>query len=59
VQDSVNGYICGTGSPRQIARRIDYLYDRRDLCRAFGDAGYERARTITWDTVIDGLTAGF
>jgi glycosyltransferase involved in cell wall biosynthesis len=58
VRDSVNGYVCGTGSPRQIARRIDHLFSRRDLCRALGDAGYERARTITWDTVIDNLTAG-
>src|SRR4029079_8124093 len=55
VVDGVNGRSCAP-DPRAIAEAIaDWDRDRR-AAAAFGEAGYERARTITWDGVVEKLT---
>jgi glycosyltransferase involved in cell wall biosynthesis len=54
VVDGVNGRVCAP-EPAAIAEAIArYAADRR-LAASHGDAGYDRARTVTWDGVIDKL----
>jgi glycosyltransferase involved in cell wall biosynthesis len=56
VRDGVNGVICEP-SPDSIADAINaYAADPRRAAE-HGAAGYERARLITWDGVIEKLTA--
>jgi len=58
VEDGCNGYICDSRNPEEIATKIDYLFEHRALCRAMGDAGYDKVKDISWDHVIDRLTEG-
>ena len=57
VVDGVNGFVCAP-EPRGPGRR-DQPRSRADRRRAaaMGDAGYERARAVTWDGVIEKLVA--
>jgi glycosyltransferase involved in cell wall biosynthesis len=54
VDDGVNGAVCRP-EPAAIAEVIEYLHGNRDYAAALGDAGYERARAITWDGVVEQL----
>lgn len=54
VQDGVNGWVTAP-TPDAIGTAIRRLHDDPARARALGDAGYERARTITWDGVIEKL----
>jgi glycosyltransferase involved in cell wall biosynthesis len=56
VVDGVNGWVCPP-EPRAIGEAIGRLHADRPRASAQGEAGYDRARTITWDGVIDRLTA--
>jgi glycosyltransferase involved in cell wall biosynthesis len=57
VQDAVNGFITEP-RPEAIAGAIARLAADIGLAARLGDAGYERARTITWDRVVDCLLDG-
>ncbi|HEX4966606.1 MAG TPA: glycosyltransferase family 4 protein [Thermoanaerobaculia bacterium] len=57
VEDDRNGYVCAPDSPREIAARIDALYRDREKASAMGLAGQAKVREITWDRVIETLTA--
>ena len=54
VEDGVNGLIC-TPDPEAIAAAVNRLAADRSRVSSFGDAGFERARTITWDRVVEKL----
>jgi len=54
VDDGVNGAVCRP-EPAAIAEVIAYLDAHRGYAASLGDAGYERARTVTWDGVIEKL----
>jgi glycosyltransferase involved in cell wall biosynthesis len=54
VVDGVNGYSVAP-QPEPIADAVNALARDRRRAAAMGDAGYERARAITWDGVIDKL----
>lgn len=54
VVDGLNGLVADT-APEAIAAAIARLAADRSLARRLGDAGFERARTITWDGVVDRL----
>ena len=41
--------------PRAIAGAFSRLWADRAHARALGDAGYDRARLVTWDGVIEKL----
>jgi glycosyltransferase involved in cell wall biosynthesis len=56
VDDGVNGAVCRP-DPNAIAEVIGYLHGHRTYAASLGDAGYERARTVTWDGVIEKLVA--
>lgn len=56
VIDGVNGRSCAP-DPRAIGAAIAALDRDRAAAAALGDAGYERARTITWDGVVEKLTS--
>lgn len=56
VKDGANGFVC-VPSPEAIAEAINRLAANRSLAASLGDAGYDRARLITWDGVIEKLTA--
>jgi glycosyltransferase involved in cell wall biosynthesis len=55
VVDGVNGFVCEPAA-EAIAAAINRLAADRRRAASFGDAGYDRARTITWDGVIEKLT---
>ena len=54
VEDGVNGIICDP-EPEAIATAVNELSADRNRATSYGDAGFERARTITWDGVIEKL----
>jgi len=56
VEDGVNGFVCEP-APAAIAEAIGRLAGDRRRARALGDAGYDVASRITWDGVIEKLTA--
>jgi glycosyltransferase involved in cell wall biosynthesis len=54
VVDGVNGYVCEP-APEAMAGAIARLDADRTRAAAMGDAGYDRARTITWAGVVEAL----
>lgn len=54
VVDGVNGWVTPP-EPEALGAAIGRLHADRARAAAQGDAGYERARTITWDGVIEKL----
>jgi glycosyltransferase involved in cell wall biosynthesis len=54
VADGVNGFVCDP-TPESLAAAIRRLAADRSRAAAMGDAGYEVARRITWDGVIERL----
>jgi glycosyltransferase involved in cell wall biosynthesis len=53
VQDGVNGFVLAP-EPAAIARKIDLLFERRELAEALGKRGFEmtRALDLGWDKVV-------
>jgi glycosyltransferase involved in cell wall biosynthesis len=56
VADGVNGFSVAP-EPEAIAGAINALARDRRRAAAMGEAGYERARTVTWDGVIEKLVS--
>ena len=56
VVDGVNGYV-RTPDPDAFADAINSLARDKRRAASMGDAGYDRARTITWDGVIEKLVS--
>jgi glycosyltransferase involved in cell wall biosynthesis len=56
VEDGVHGFVCEP-APEAVAAAINRLAGNRALAASLGLAGFERARSITWDRVIDKLVA--
>ena len=54
VEDGVNGLVAEP-TAESIAAAIARLAADRSLARRLGEAGFERARQITWDGVVDRL----
>ena len=54
VVDGSNGFVCEP-EPEALADAMSRLAADRRLAAALGDAGYEVARRITWDGVVDAL----
>ena len=54
VEDGVNGVVCAP-EPDAVADALNRLVVDRGLAASLGEAGYERARNITWDAVIETL----
>jgi glycosyltransferase involved in cell wall biosynthesis len=54
VVDGVNGWVTPP-APEALGAAMARLHADRARAAAQGDAGYERARTITWDGVIEKL----
>jgi glycosyltransferase involved in cell wall biosynthesis len=56
VEDGVNGFVAQP-TPESIGAAIAQLAADRARARRLGDAGYDRARAITWDGVVARLMA--
>ena len=54
VEDGVTGMVCAPEADA-VADALNRLVADHGLAASLGDAGYERARNITWDTVIEKL----
>jgi glycosyltransferase involved in cell wall biosynthesis len=54
VRDGENGAVC-VPAPEAIAAAVNVYASHRTLAASHGDAGYERARLVTWDGVIEKL----
>jgi glycosyltransferase involved in cell wall biosynthesis len=54
VVDGSNGLVCPP-EPASIAGAINRIAHDRRLAASFGDAGFDVARNVTWDGVIDTL----
>jgi glycosyltransferase involved in cell wall biosynthesis len=57
VEDGANGFVAPRDSARELAAAMDRLYRDRELARRLGAAGRARVQGITWDEVVDRLTA--
>jgi glycosyltransferase involved in cell wall biosynthesis len=57
VEDGVNGCVCEP-APEALAAALNRLAADRHHAARLGEAGYERARLITWDGVIEALVPG-
>jgi glycosyltransferase involved in cell wall biosynthesis len=58
VEDGVNGCVCEP-APEALASALNRLAADRRCAARLGEAGYERARLITWDGVIEALVQGY
>ena len=56
VRDRVNGLVCEP-TAEAIGDAVNLLGSDRRLAGEYGGAGFERARTISWDGVIEKLTS--
>jgi glycosyltransferase involved in cell wall biosynthesis len=56
VEDGVTGFVCDP-TPEAIGAAIARLAADPRSAQSLGNAGYERARAITWDGVVDRLMA--
>src|SRR4029453_4168929 len=56
VADGVNGFVRAP-EPEAFAEAINVLARDKRRAASLGDAGYDRARTITWDGVIEKLVS--
>jgi glycosyltransferase involved in cell wall biosynthesis len=56
VIDGVNGFVCEPVSAA-LAQAANRLASDRRLAQTLGDAGYDAARGITWDGVIEKLVS--
>ena len=54
VDDGVNGFVCAP-EPEAVAAAVNRLAADRACAAELGRAGFERARSITWDAVINKL----
>jgi glycosyltransferase involved in cell wall biosynthesis len=54
VIDGTNGFVTGATAP-ELATAVNRLAANRRLAATLGDAGYDRARMITWDGVVERL----
>jgi glycosyltransferase involved in cell wall biosynthesis len=54
VVDGTNGFVCEPAA-EALADAVNRLASGRPRAAAMGDAGFEVARTITWDGVIERL----
>ena len=54
VEDGVNGFVCDP-DPVAVAAAFSRLHADRARARSLGDAGFDRARLVTWDGVIERL----
>lgn len=56
VEDGTNGFIIDP-DPKEMAQKIDYLFENRDAAKNMGLQGYEKIKgmNITWDNVIKEL----
>jgi glycosyltransferase involved in cell wall biosynthesis len=54
VSDGVNGLVVEP-SPEAVASAVNSLAADRARAARLGDAGYERARLVTWDGVVEKL----
>jgi glycosyltransferase involved in cell wall biosynthesis len=54
VEDGTNGFVCEP-DPAALAAAFSRLHADRARARSLGDAGYDRARLVTWDGVIERL----
>jgi len=54
VVDGVNGFVCAP-DPAALGAAIGRLHADRGRAAAMGEAGYDRARTVTWTGVVDRL----
>ena len=58
VEDGLNGYVCSSEDPSEMAAKIDHLYAHRTVCRAMGEAGLERVQGLSWEGVVSRLVEG-
>ena len=56
VEHEVSGFVCDPDAPA-FAAAFNALADTA-RARELGEAGYERARTVTWDRVVERLVGG-
>jgi glycosyltransferase involved in cell wall biosynthesis len=56
VIDGVNGFVCAP-TPEAFASAINRLAGNKTGAASMGSAGFDRARTITWDGVIEKLVS--
>lgn len=56
VEDGVNGFVCAPVA-EELAAALNRIAANRSMAAEFGQAGFERARSITWAAVIDRLLA--
>lgn len=56
VDDGINGYILNLDA-KEIAEKIDYLFENKDIAKSMGMQGYKKIQgmNITWDNVINEL----
>jgi glycosyltransferase involved in cell wall biosynthesis len=54
VEDRRTGIVCGPEAA-EVARALSFLMENRDSAQAWGRAGKERAKQVSWDAAIERL----
>lgn len=56
VVDEQNGFIATNNEIEQISNKINFLNRNKTIASSMGESGYNIAKNISWDDVIDRLT---
>lgn len=56
IENENDGWVT-RAQENEIAEALTRAFDKAELCRALGERGRERVRAITWDNVVEQLTA--
>ncbi len=54
VIDEENGFVVNK-NPESIAEKFDDIFNNKTVCKKLGSCGYEIAKKITWDKIIEHL----
>jgi glycosyltransferase involved in cell wall biosynthesis len=57
AENDINSRIAEKPDALEIAQCADQLYNNTTMCKKFGEQGYSLVKDITWDNVIEKLTA--
>lgn len=56
IEDGEDGWVTSVQIP-EIAQALTRAFESAEQCRALGQAGRERVQAISWDAVVEALTA--
>ncbi len=58
VENDSTGFVCNA-NPKDIAEKIDLLFENRELAKKMGVSGFQKIQSITWEATVRKLSEYF